>query len=320
MAATKRVLVAAELRPFIDAVERPADVEVEWVAATEPLPEGEYVGLLPLLSRPVDGSLLERLPKLKVVANYAVGYDNIDVEALAARDVVVSNTPDVLTEATADLAWTLILAVTRRVHEAERLARHGEWQWEPTLLLGMELGARTLVLLGAGRIGQAVGRRAVPFGMDVRYWDRERKPDFEAEIGARAVESLPEALALADVVSIHLQLSPETAGLIGAEQIGWMKPGAVLVNTARGGIVDEDALCEALGSGRLRGAGLDVYDGEPRIRDCLKKLSNVVLLPHIGSATESTRREMFCLAWANLMKGIRGEPLVTPVRPASSSG
>lgn len=313
MAQPKRVLVAAELRPFIDAVERPADVEVEWVAAAEPLPAGDYVGLLPLLSRPIDSSTLERLPDLKVVANYAVGYDNIDVRALAAHGVTVSNTPDVLTEATADLAWTLILAVTRRLHEAEQLARHGEWKWEPTLLLGMELGARTLVLLGAGRIGQAVGRRAVPFGMDVCYWDRERKPEFEAEIGARAVESLAEALALADVVSIHLQLSSETAGLIGVEQLGWMKPGAFLINTARGGIVDEEALCEALASGHLRGAGLDVYEREPTIRDCLKQLANVVLLPHIGSATEATRREMFCLAWANLMKGIRGEPLLTQV-------
>ncbi|NIR45555.1 MAG: D-glycerate dehydrogenase [Gemmatimonadetes bacterium] len=317
MAETKRVVVAAELRPFIDAVERPDDVQIEWVSASEPLPEGGHVGLLPLLSREVDESVLERLPDLKVVANYAVGYDNIDVEALTARGVAVSNTPDVLTEATADLTWTLILAVTRRVHEAEELARHGDWAWEPTLLLGMGLGGRTLVVLGAGRIGQAVGRRALPFGMDVCYWDRARKPEFEAEVGARRVESLAEALTLADVASIHLQLSPETAGLIGAEQLGWLGPDAVLINTARGGIVDEDALCDALESGRLRGAGLDVYDGEPRIRGCLKRLSSVVLLPHIGSATEETRREMFRLAWTNLMKGIRGQPLVTPIEPTS---
>ncbi len=310
-----RVLVAEEVRDFIDAVEVPTDVEIDWVAASEPLRAGNHVGLLPLLSRTVDTSILDLLPDLKVVANYAVGYDNIDVEALRKRGVAISNTPDVLTEATADLTWALILAVTRRVTEAEDLARTGEWAWGPTLLLGMELGDRTLGLLGAGRIGQAVGRRSVPFGMRVVFWDKQPQPEFEAETGARRIESLQELLRVADVVSLHVQLSPETQGLMGRQQIGWMKSGAVLINTARGGLVDEEALCEALESGALRGAGLDVYEGEPRIRDCLKRLPNAVLLPHIGSATEDTRRRMFQLAWENLMLGVRGEPLVTPVGP-----
>ena len=308
-----RVLVAEEVRYFVDAVEVPSDVEIDWVAASEPLPGGNHVGLLPLLSRRIDTSILDRLPDLKVVANYAVGYDNIDVEALRERDVAASNTPEVLSEATADLTWALILAVTRRITEAEDLARTGEWGWGPTLLLGMELGGRTLGLLGAGRIGQAVGRRAVPFGMRIVYWDKRPQREFETETGARRIESLQGLLGVADVVSLHVQLSPETQGLMGREQIGWMKSGAVLVNTARGGLVDEGALCEALESGALRGAGLDVYEGEPRIRDCLKQLPNAVLLPHIGSATEDTRRRMFQLAWENLMLGIRGERLVTPV-------
>lgn len=308
-----RVLVAREVEYFLRYVEVPPDVEIEWIEAAQPLPPGDYAGLLPLLSRMIDDRVLARLPNLKVVANYAVGYDNIDLEAVHARGVAVSHTPDVLTEATADLTWALILATCRRFHEAERLARAGSWHWDPTLLLGMELSGRQLGLLGAGRIGQAVGRRAVPFGMTVAYWDRHRQPEFEAEIGARRHRSLEEILASSDVLSVHLQLSEETANLIGGEEIGRMKSGAVLINTARGGIVDEQSLCEALESGKLAGAGLDVYEAEPKIRDCLKRLPNTVLLPHIGSATETARRRMFELAWSNLMRGIRGEPLLTPV-------
>lgn len=314
MAASRRVLVAEEVREFASRVAVPDDVEIEWLPARRDVPSGDYVGLLPLLTRRIDASLVERLPNLKVVANYAVGFDNIDITALRKRGIAVSNTPDVLTEATADLTWALILAVTRRLNEAEHLAREGEWAWHPTLLLGTQLGGLTLGLLGAGRIGQAVGRRAVPFGMEIAYWDRQAQAEFEAEVGARRYESLEDILAVADVVSIHLQLSQETAELIGAESISVMKDGAYLINTARGGIVDEDALCEALESRKLAGAGLDVYESEPEIRSCLKRLPNVVLLPHIGSATDTTRFRMFKLAWTNLMRGIRGEPLLTPVR------
>jgi glyoxylate reductase len=313
VAAKRRVLVAEEVHEFADRVPVPADVEIEWLSAAHGIPAGDFVGLLPLLTRQIDANVIERLPNLKVVANYAVGFDNIDVAALRERGIAVSNTPDVLTEATADLTWALILAVTRRLNEAEHLAREGEWAWHPTLLLGTQLGGRTLGLLGAGRIGQAVGRRAVPFGMAVAYWDRMAQAEFEAELGARRCESLEEILASADVVSIHLQLSGDTAGLIGPERISVMKDGAFLINTARGGIVDEEALCEALESGKLAGAGLDVYENEPEIRACLKRLPNVVLLPHVGSATDTTRFRMFELAWDNLMRGIRGEALLTPV-------
>ncbi len=307
------VLVAEEVKDFVRYVRLPPDVEVVWLAASRPVPAGDHQGLLPLLSRRIDVDVLDRLPKLKVVANYAVGYDNIDLAAMRARGIPVSNTPDVLTEATADLTWALILAVCRRLHEAGELARHGRWSWQPTLLLGMELRGRRLGLLGAGRIGQAVGRRAVPFGMEIVYWDRQARPELEAEVAARRIESLDEILECSDVVSIHVQLSDETAGLIGRGELVRMKDGAVLINTARGGLVDEEALCEALESGKLRGAGLDVYENEPEIRERLKRLPNAVLLPHIGSATEDTRRRMFELAWSNLMRGIRGEPLLTPI-------
>jgi glyoxylate reductase len=313
MAGAVRVLIAEEVRAFIDRVSVPAGIEIEWLPAARPVPAGDYLGMIPLLTRRVDTAVVERLPNLKVVANYAVGYDNIDVPALRARGIAVSNTPDVLTEATADLTWALILAVTRRLREAEDRARGGDWAWHPTLLLGTQLGGLVLGILGAGRIGRAVGRRAVPFGMEVAYWDRQAQPAFEAEVGARRVDSLEAILAVADVVSIHVQLSQETTGLIGRKRIAGMKDGAYLINSARGGIVDEAALCDALESGKLGGAGLDVYENEPEIRVCLKRLSNVVLLPHIGSATDATRFAMFELAWKNLLRGIRGEPLLTPV-------
>ncbi len=308
-----RVLVAEEVRDFLPHVEVPDDIEIVWLSASQPVPEGDYEGLLPLLSCRIDAETLDRLPDLKVVANYAVGYDNIDLDATRARGVLVSNTPDVLTEATADLTWALILATCRRFPEAEEVARHERWGWQPTLLLGMELRGRCLGLLGAGRIGQAVGRRAIPFGLKVVYWDRRPQPSFEAEIGARRIEALADILAVSDIVSIHVQLNDDTVGLIGRDEFTQMKDGVVLVNTARGGIIGEEALCEALKSGVLLGAGLDVYEGEPDIRDCLKRQANAVLLPHIGSATDVTRRKMFELAWSNLMNGVRGEPLTTPV-------
>lgn len=310
-----RVLVAEEVRHFYPHVEVPADVEVEWLAADAPIPAGAYEGLLPLLPRRIDAAVLAGLPRLKVIANYAVGYDNIDLAAARARGVAVSNTPDVLTEATADLCWAMILGLCRRLREAEALARTGEWAWHPTLLLGMDLRGRRLGLLGAGRIGRAVGRRAPPFGMEILYWDKRPQPEFESELGARRLESLTEILEAADVLSIHLQLSDETRGLIGRDELALMKRDAVLINTARGGIVEEDALCAALEAGTLGGAGLDVYEDEPRIKDCLKRLPNVLLLPHIGSATEDTRRRMFELAWSNLMRGVHGEPLLTPITP-----
>ncbi|MEJ2217458.1 MAG: D-glycerate dehydrogenase [Gemmatimonadota bacterium] len=308
-----RVLVDAQLDPFLRETQVPDGLEVELLPSDAATPSGDYAGLLPLLTRTVGAAELDGLPELRVVANYAVGYDNIDLEAARARDVAVSNTPGVLTVATAELTWTLILAASRRVQEGGALARSGSWSgWGPTQLLGTELQGKVLGLIGAGRIGREVGLRAPAFGMRVLCWDRAFDPDWLAQVGARAVE-LDTLLGESDVVSVHVPLTPETEHLLDAAALARMKAGSVLVNTARGPIVDEAALIDALERGHLRAAGLDVYENEPEIPERLRRLDNVVLLPHLGSATEEARRGMWRLAWENLLRGLRGEPLLTPV-------
>jgi glyoxylate reductase len=309
----KTVLVAAEVATFLREREVPPDIDVRLLPPDDVIPAGDYAGILPLLTRRIGPAELDRLPGLRVVANMAVGYDNVDLEAARARRIQVSNTPDVLTDATAELTWALILAAARRVGEGERLVRAGAWTgWEPTQLLGTGLGGKTLGIAGGGRIGREVGRRAGAFGMDVVYWSRSPRRDWEAETGARPADDLLDLARRADVLSVHLAATPETRRIIDARVLDAMKPGALIVNTARGDVVDEPALVERLRAGRLR-AGLDVYAHEPHIPDALRELDNVVLLPHLGSATRETRQAMFDLAWENLLRGVRGQPLRTPV-------
>ncbi len=253
-------------------------------------------GLVTLLSDEVDGELLDALPDVRVVANFAVGYDNIDVDACTARGVWVTNTPDVLTEATADLTLALILAVARRLHEGERLVREGRFDgWSPTMLLGMELSGKTLGIYGPGRIGQAVARRAEAFGMEILATGRGSGVPFE------------ELLAHSDVISIHAPLTEQTWHAFDDAAFARMKPTALLINTARGPIVDEGALVGALRAGRIAGAGLDVYEEEPRVHERLLRRDDVVLLPHLGSATRETRRAMAQLALDNCAAVLRGE-------------
>jgi glyoxylate reductase len=260
-----------------------------------------------LLGTKVDAALLDGAPRLRVVSNVAVGHDNIDLAACSARGIFATNTPDVLTEATADLAWALILASARRVAEGDRYARSGKWKrWDWTLLRGAEIHGRTLGILGAGRIGQATGHRAIGFSMQVLYTSRERKLLFEHTTMARRVE-FKTLLRESDFLSIHVPLSPKTRHLIGAKELRRMKPGAILINTARGPIVDEAALAKALKSGRLASAGLDVFEREPEIHPELLKLENVVLLPHIGSATDAARRKMLETALRNCIAALKGE-------------
>jgi glyoxylate reductase len=259
--------------------------------------------------------------RLRAVCNVAVGFDNIDVAAATKRGVVVTNTPAVLTEATADLAMTLILAVTRRAGEGERLIRAREpWSWHMFMLLGMGLQGKTLGVVGMGAIGQSLARRAKAFGMSVIYSDaRQAPPEVEQELGARRVE-LDELLRTSDVVSIHAPLMDSTRHLINAETLGLMKETAYLVNSARGPIIDEAALVDALRAGRIAGAGLDVYENEPETHPGLLDLENVVLLPHLGSATIETRTAMGVLAAENAVAVLNGERPKTPVNPEVLDG
>lgn len=269
-------------------------------------------GLLTLLSDRVDGALLDAAPGLKVVANYAVGFDNIDVAAACERGVWVTHTPGVLTDATADLAFTLLLAVARRLAEAEAEARTGDFgHWSPTAFLGLELAGARLGVFGFGAIGRAVARRARGFGMDVRYCSRSEVPPEERE-GAEPVDWAT-LLETSDVLSIHAPLTDATRGLFDAAALGRMKAGARLINTARGPIVDEAALVAALESGHLSGAGLDVFEDEPRVHPGLLERADVVLTPHVGSATTEARRRMADKALRNVAAVLAGEEPPDPI-------
>jgi glyoxylate reductase len=267
-----------------------------------------------LLTDRVDDAFLEAGPRLRVVANVAVGYNNIDVSACSARGVVVTNTPGVLTEATADLAMALILMSTRRLGEGERVIRSGEpWKWGMFMLLGTSIHGRRLGVVGMGAIGIAVAERARAFGMEVVYHNRRAvEPEVEAALGARLVD-LDELLATSDVVSLNCPYTPETHHLIDADALRRMRSSAHLVNTARGPIVDEAALVEALRGGEITGAGLDVYEHEPEVHPGLVELDNVVLVPHLGSATVETRDAMAVLAARNVAQVLAGSAPVTPV-------
>ena len=273
--------------------------------------------VLTLLTTKVDRPFLDAAgPQLKVVSNVAVGYNNIDVAACRERGVIATNTPGVLTDATADIAMALILMVTRRLGEGERIVRSNEpWQWGMFMLLGASLQGRRLGIVGMGAIGQALARRAKAFGMTVAYSNRSAvSSEIEAELGSERL-SPDELLGTSDVVSINCPYSSETHHLIGPEQFESMRSSAYLVNTARGPIVDEAALVAALRSGAIAGAGLDVYEHEPQLAPGLAELDNAVLIPHLGSATIETRAAMATLAARNTVAVLTGQPALTPITP-----
>ena len=273
-------------------------------------------GALTLLTDRVDDAFLDAAgPGLKVVSNYAVGFDNIDVAACARRGVAVGNTPGVLTETTADLAWALLMAAARRIPEGDRYVRTGQWKtWGPLTLLGPDVHGATIGIVGFGRIGQAVARRAKGFGMEILVHNRTPiDPAIAAELGA-ATLTLDELLPRSDFVSLHVNLTAETRHLIDAETLSWMQPTAVLINTARGAVVDQAALADALDAGTIFGAALDVTDPEPiPMDDRLVGRDDCLIVPHIASASRATRGRMAQMAAANLVAGVRGEPLPTPV-------
>lgn len=273
-------------------------------------------GILTLLTDRVDDELLDAAGvRLRVVSNYAVGYDNVDVAACARRGVAVGNTPGVLTETTADLAWALLMAAARRVAEGDRYVRDGRWlTWGPMLLLGPDVNGATIGIVGFGRIGQSMARRAHGFGMEILYHDVTPLPAAVSDpLGATYVP-LDELLRRSDFVSLHVNLTAETRHLINATTLASMKPTAVLVNTSRGPVVDGAALATALRDGTIWAAGLDVTDPEPiAMDDPLVGLDNCLIVPHIASASRATRGKMAAMAAANLLAGVRGEPLPTPV-------
>jgi glyoxylate reductase len=263
----------------------------------------EAEALLPTPRERIAAEVLAAAPRVRIVASHSVGVDHVDLAACRARGILVTNTPDVLTDATADLAWALILAVARRLHEGEALARSGTWDgWKPRELLGVSLSGRTLGIYGMGRIGRAVARRGEGFGMRVLSFDKDGTE-----------EELEEFLSQVDVLSIHVPLTDATRGRFGEKEFLRMKKGAILVNTARGPIVDEAALVAALSSEHLFGAGLDVFEKEPAIHAGLLFLPNVVVLPHLGSATTETRLAMARLACEEIARFARGEPPLHPV-------
>ena len=264
----------------------------------------EVDGMLCLLTDSIDSSLLDLNPNLKVLANYAVGYNNIDVAACTERRIAVSNTPGVLTETSADLAWSLIMSVARRIVEADRFTREGKFDgWGPMMFLGGDVYGKTLGVVGMGRIGQAVIRRAKGFNMKVIYYNTNRKSEAEEKALGVEYRELDSLLQEADFVSIHVPLMPETVHLIGERELKLMKNTAYLINTARGPVVDEKALVRALGEGEIAGAGLDVFENEPVLEEGLTSLDNVVILPHIASASTETRTKMATMAAENLQIG-----------------
>jgi glyoxylate reductase len=314
MGAQRRVFVTRQLPGgALDRLAAQHDVEV-W-PERQPPPRDELLkrapeleGLLSLLTDRVDAELMDAAPNLRAISNYAVGVDNVDVEAATARGIPVGNTPDVLTESTADLALALMLAIARRLAEGEAFVRAGRWAtWEPALMLGRDLHGATVGIVGYGRIGRAVGRRLEGFGCEILTTARS------------GGVPLTELLERSDFVTLHTPLTPQTRGLIDADALHRMKPTAYLVNTARGPIVDTNALAHALQGGEIAGAALDVTDPEPLPGDQpLLEAPNLLVVPHVGSATRATRAKMADMAVDNLLAGLAGEPMphqVTPQAP-----
>jgi len=281
----------------------------------------EVEGLLSLLTDRIDTPLMEAAPKLKVISNMAVGYDNIDVKEATKRGVIVGNTPGILTDTTADFAFALLMATARRIPEACRYVRDGRWKtWGPKLLLGRDIHGATLGLVGLGRIGSGVARRATGFSMRILYYDLVPRKDLEEELGLEFV-GFDTLLERSDFISLHVPLTTETYHLISTEQFRLMKPTAILINTSRGPIVDPQALYKALKSGQIAACGLDVTEPEPIPKeDPLLTLDNCVIVPHIASASIATRTKMAMMAAENLIAGLKGEMPPHPVNPEVFGG
>lgn len=311
MSSRKKIYCTAKL--LLDVRELLSDFDVEVYEGPLPIPREilsekikDIHGLITMLTDKIDSEILNNAKNLKIIANYAVGYDNIDIEECTKRGIAVTNTPDVLTDATAELAWALVFAVARKVVEAHKFVENGKWtSWSPTLFLGTEIKGKTLGVVGAGRIGTAFALKSRGFENKVLYFSRRANPTLESTLGAKKVP-LDELLKESDIISLHLPLTPETYHIIGEREFNLMKPTAIFVNTGRGKLVDEKALIKALKEKRIYGAGLDVFEFEPHVPEELKYLDNVVLLPHIGSATIEARTKMLGLVVENIKTFFEG--------------
>jgi glyoxylate reductase len=296
------------------------EFEVDVFKEDHPIPRKEFLnqikdgdGLITLLTEKIDKEAIDKMKKCKVIANYAVGFNNIDVDYAKSKGIVVTNTPDVLTDSTADLAIALVLACARRIPEAEKFMRAKKFKgWKPKLFLGMELRNKYFGILGAGRIGTAVAKRAHSFGCKILYYSDIQNSEIEKKLGAKR-ESLKSLLKKSDIVSIHLPLNKNTYNLLNDSNLHLLKKSAILVNTARGEIVDEKVLISILKDKKIFAAGFDVYENEPKIKKDLYDLNNVVLLPHIGSATTEARDKMSILAAKNVVAVLSGKKVLTPV-------
>jgi glyoxylate reductase len=322
-----RVYVTRTLpKPAMDRIHSFCDAEV-WEGELPPPREillekvGSIEGLLCLLTDKVDSELMNRAAKLRTISNCAVGFDNIDVAEATRRRIIVTNTPGVLTETTADFAFALMMAAARRVVEGDRLVHNGEWKtWGPMTLLGQDIHDATLGIIGLGRIGSAIARRAGGFDMKVLYYDAVRQKQAEDKLGVQYVE-IDTLLSESDFVTVHVNLSPSSHHLIGAKELAIMKKSSVLINTARGSIVDNMALYEALRASKIGFAALDVTEPEPLPADHpLLTLSNVMITPHIASASVKTRTKMGLMAANNLIAGVRGEMPPNPINPEVLNG
>ncbi|MBI5808395.1 MAG: D-glycerate dehydrogenase [Ignavibacteriales bacterium] len=295
-------------------------LQVEVFNSDEPIPRELFLkttknvdAVLALLSEKIDREAIDNFSKCKIIANCAVGYNNVDVNYAKEKNLIITNTPNVLTDATADIAAGLIIACARRFHEGEKLIRDKKFfGWKPNMLLGLDLKNKTLGIIGAGRIGFATAKRLKAFGMKIIYYDRNKRMNFEVELEAKKV-SLEKLMERSDVISIHLPLTEQTFHLLDKEKLKLMKSTAVLVNTARGEIVEEKYLIHQLQRKKIFAAGFDVYENEPNINPKLIELENVFLLPHIGSATKETRAAMSILAANNIINVLKGKKPLTPV-------
>jgi len=309
-----KVLLTHQLLPeALDFLAEHVDIEIG--TSETYLPKDDLItklkdkeGLLPLLTAPIDREVMDSAPKLKIIANCAAGYDNIDIDYARQKGIMVTNTPGVLTETTADLTWALILAVARRIPHADQFTRAKKYKgWKLDLFLGKEITGKSLGIIGMGRIGKAVALRAKAFQMNVLYTDPKKLNEEDQEKYRAVCVPVDELLSSADIVTIHTTLNAQTRHLISGDKLNLMKKDAILVNVARGPIVDEKALVEALAKRQIWAAGLDVYEREPEIEEALFSLDNVVLLPHIGSATYETRLKMAKKAAKNLIQGLSGQ-------------